>query len=122
MSLELFCINPFIPSAPFFYLLKTLRFSDVFRGRERVHWEQIGSKKNVLLSIATIFRISIIYQIFCSCFQISKQAELILVLVLKSRLIRKQGLLLKFMTSQTGQQIITIQRLLNTSRSKVNQT
>ena len=45
MSLELFCINPFIPSAPFFYLLKTLRFSDVFRGRERVHWEQIGSKK-----------------------------------------------------------------------------
>ena len=120
MSLELFCINPFIPSAPFFHLLKTLRFYDVFRGRERVHWEPKGFKKRVTINCHNFQGIN--YSL-CSCCQISNQAELILVLVmLKSRLIRKLGLLLKFMTSQIGQQIITIQRLLNTSRSNVNQT
>ena len=28
-------INPFIPNAPFLYPLKTLRFSDVFRGKRK---------------------------------------------------------------------------------------
>ena len=32
-------INPFVPNAPFLYPQKTSRFS---RGRERVHWEQVG--------------------------------------------------------------------------------
>ena len=36
-------------------------------------------------------------------------------------LIRKLGLISKFMTSQTGQQIITIHILSNISRSKDNQ-
>ena len=38
-------IKPFVPSAPFLYLLKTSekgKVSDVFRGRERFHWKQMG--------------------------------------------------------------------------------
>ena len=35
--------NPFIPNAPFLYLLKTSENRKVFSGgRERVHWEQMG--------------------------------------------------------------------------------
>ena len=39
----------------------------------------------------------------------------------KNGLIRKLLLILKFMTSQTGQQIITIHMLLDISRNEVNQ-
>ena len=39
-----YCVNQFVPNASFLYPLKTSknRFSDVFSGRERVHWEQRG--------------------------------------------------------------------------------
>ena len=42
--------------------------------------------------------------------------------MLKNGLIRKLWLISKFMTSQTGQQIIMIHILSNISRSKGNQT
>ena len=42
--------------------------------------------------------------------------------MLKNSLIRKLRLISKLMTSQTGQQIITIHILFNASRSKSNQT
>ena len=36
-------INPFVPSAPFLYPLKTSESFLMFSGgRERVHWEQLG--------------------------------------------------------------------------------
>ena len=42
--------------------------------------------------------------------------------MLKNGLIRKLRLISKFMSSQTGQQVITIHILFNASRSKSNQT
>ena len=43
------CIfNPLVPNTPFLYLLKTVRFSDVFRGRGRVHWEQWVNMRKLL--------------------------------------------------------------------------
>ena len=43
VCLKILVFNPFVPNARFLYPLKTenLKFSDVFRGRERVHWEQM---------------------------------------------------------------------------------
>ena len=36
-------VNPFVPNAPFLYLLKTSENRKVFSGgREGVHWEQMG--------------------------------------------------------------------------------
>ena len=40
MSVELNVFNPFVPSAPFLYPLKTSE--NRLGGRERVHWEQMG--------------------------------------------------------------------------------
>ena len=37
-----FLLNPFVPNAPFRYPLKT---SENCKGRERVHWEQMGLMK-----------------------------------------------------------------------------
>ena len=39
--------NPFIPSAPFLYLLKTLWFSDVFRGQRK---DALGTNRLRILS------------------------------------------------------------------------
>ena len=53
-------INPFIPNAPFLYPLKTLRFSDVFRGKRKgalgtsglkVCRSMIASSKKILFHI-----------------------------------------------------------------------
>ena len=47
-SVALYYTNPFVPNAPFLYPLKTsenqktVRFSDVSGGRERVDWERMG--------------------------------------------------------------------------------
>ena len=35
-------LTPFVLDAPFLYPLETVRFSDVFRGGEMVHWKQMG--------------------------------------------------------------------------------
>ena len=42
-------INPFVPNAPFLYPLKTSENRKLFLfsgGTERVHWKQMGLKKN----------------------------------------------------------------------------